>query len=252
MIPELDQALSAIPDQYRKPLLDSFETIELCYRLNQWKPAELDGGVFSECVISIVNCVVSGSWGSGPSKPQNMPNACQQLEQHWQTHGRSLCIQIPRLLPGLYEIRNNRGVGHVGGDVDPNEMDSRYVAFTARWIIAELVRVFHNVTLNEAQALVHACVQFDIPEVWAVGDVRRVLKPNLSTSEQTLVLLYSSNGTASAEELICWTEYGNKSRYTGKILKELHDNRVIEFDRVTGIVTLSPIGARRAQHLIAD
>lgn len=66
---------------------------------------------------------------------------------------RSFQILIPRLLPALYEIRNNRNVGHVGGDVDPNFMDSTAVLGTANWIMAELVRVFHSVSTPEAQAI---------------------------------------------------------------------------------------------------
>ncbi len=247
MTPELHQALSTIPDPYRIPLLDSFEDIERNYRLNLWRPAELDGGRFSECVISIIQCVVSGTWGAGPSKPPNMVTACSRVEAHNATHGRSLCILIPRMLPALYEVRNNRNVGHVGGDVDPSEMDSRYVAFTARWIIAELIRVFHGIPLKEAETLVHACVQFDVPEVWAVEDVKRVLKPGLTAAQQALLLTYSSNGRANAKQLIAWIEYANPSRFISQILTRLHEDRLIELNRATGDVTLSPKGVLTVQ-----
>ena len=33
----------------------------------------------------------------------------------------------PQLIPALYDIRSNRGVGHVGGDVDSNQMDATLV-----------------------------------------------------------------------------------------------------------------------------
>jgi len=60
-------------------------------------------------------------------------------------------VLIPRLLPVLYEIRNNRGVGHVGGDVDPNHMDAEAVQAMASWVMAELVRIFHGVKTEEAR-----------------------------------------------------------------------------------------------------
>jgi len=60
---------------------------------------------------------------------------------------RSFQILIPRLLPALYEIRNNRGVGHVGGDVDPNYMDATMVVGAVKWIMGELTRVFHSVSV---------------------------------------------------------------------------------------------------------
>ena len=154
------------------------------------------------------------------------------------------------MLPALYEIRNNRNVGHVGGDVDPNEMDSRYVAFTARWIIAEMVRVFYGVALTEAQGIVHACVQFDIPEIWAVAGVKRVMVTGLSARQQAIVLLYSSNGTATADDLIRWIEYGNPSRFVNSVLRQLHEDRLLEYDAVTRNAILSPRGVKEVQKIL--
>jgi len=48
------------------------------------------------------------------------------------------------MLIAQYEIRNNRGVGHVGGDVDQNHMDAKIVVEMAKWTIAELIRLFHS------------------------------------------------------------------------------------------------------------
>jgi hypothetical protein len=56
-----------------------------------------------------------------PSKPRNMVDVARALEGADQNaFPRALRVQIPRVFVALYEIRNNRGVGHVGGDVDPN------------------------------------------------------------------------------------------------------------------------------------
>ena len=63
-------------------------------------------------------------------------------------------ILIPRMLPGLYEIRDNRGVAHAAGNINPNHMDSSYVLSACSWIMAELIRVFHQSSMEEAQALV--------------------------------------------------------------------------------------------------
>src|SRR6266851_1018203 len=71
---------------------------------------------------------------------------------------RSFQILIPRLLPALYEVRNNRGVGHIGGDVDPNHMDATFVISSCNWVMAELVRVYHDLSTNEAQEIVDTLV----------------------------------------------------------------------------------------------
>lgn len=74
---------------------------------------------------------------SRPQKLRNMVNACRGLETADDSvFPRSVRIQIPRMLIALNEIRNNRGAGHVGGDVNPNEMDSRVVLEMSKWIMA--------------------------------------------------------------------------------------------------------------------
>ncbi|MBB3083292.1 hypothetical protein [Geodermatophilus sabuli] len=48
------------------------------------------------------------------------------------------------MMIGLYDIRNNRGVGHAGADVDPNHMDATVVLYQSKWLVAELVRLLHT------------------------------------------------------------------------------------------------------------
>src|SRR5207248_1326638 len=113
------QALSAIPAGLRQPLIDCYNEIARNFAEHRWEPAELNGGKFSEVVFSILDGTLSGNYPSGPQKPANMVEACRALEKRPPSAGRSgdrsLRILIPRMLPVLYEIRNNRGVGHVGG-----------------------------------------------------------------------------------------------------------------------------------------
>jgi hypothetical protein len=120
-----------------------------------------------------------------------MVDACKALEQaDSKKFSRSIRIQIPRVLIALYEIRNNRGVGHVGGDVDPNLMDATAVVAMGKWIVAELVRVFHAVSTDKAQELVESLVERTLPVVWKVGETVRVLKPVMPAKDKILMLLY--------------------------------------------------------------
>ena len=63
------------------------------------------------------------------------------------------------MLIALYEIRNNRGVGHVGSEVDPNHMDAVAVLYMSKWLVAELVRVFHRVDTATASEAVDTLVE---------------------------------------------------------------------------------------------
>lgn len=241
-----DEALGAVPDPLRRELLATFDEIVTHFRARRWEPSELNGGKFCEVVYTILRGHVDGKYPKKASKPRNMVDACKALEQA-SAFPRSVRIQIPRMLVALYEIRNNRNVGHVGGDVDPNHMDAVSVLGMARWILAELVRVFHGLSVDEAELIVEALTARDVPAIWEVGNTRRVLVPNLSTKDSALLLLYASAGRVADTDLISWLEYGNASRFRTAILKELHRDRLVEYDRKTSTVEISPKGIRHVE-----
>src|SRR5258706_1972309 len=168
--------LAGIPSGLRDPLLDSYNSNVKNFRENRWEPSELNGGKFCEVVYTILRGHVEGSFPSAPSKPGNMVDACKALEHADSSlFPRSIRIQIPRMLVALYEIRNNRGVGHVGGDVVPNHMDAVAVLYIAKWILGELIRLFHNLTTSEAAAAVDLLVERTVPIIWEINGKRRIL-----------------------------------------------------------------------------
>ena len=160
---DLANLLTSIPAALRAPLLDAHREIVQNYAESRWEPAELNGGKLCEVVYSIAEGALNGRLPDCPAKPRNMVSACQRLEQTPPNPAvvgdRSFRIQIPRAIVFLYEIRNNRGVGHVGGDVNPNHADATVVLATSNWLLAELIRVFHSVSLREAQETVDVLVE---------------------------------------------------------------------------------------------
>jgi hypothetical protein len=245
MIPP-GQALLAIPAGLRDPLLECFSQIARNFAERRWEPAELNGGKFCEIVYTILNGALSGSFVSIPSKPSNMVDACRAIEQisasPSRVGDRSLRILVPRLLPYLYEIRNNRGVGHVGGDVDPNFQDAAAVFQSASWVMAELIRIFHQITIGDAQETVNALVERKHPIVWQSGDVRRVLDPKLTKSDQSLLLLYAAGGWVEEKDLEQWVEYANLTQYRNRIIIPLHNDRIVEYDKKLRRIHLTPRG----------
>jgi hypothetical protein len=111
-------------------------------------------------------------------------------------------VLVSRRLIALYEVRNNRGVGHVGGDVTPNQVDAVLVVSMAKWIVAALVRVFHEADVSIASAALDALTEREIPSVWEVDGKRRVINSKPRMQSKLLILLYCSPTPVALRELI--------------------------------------------------
>lgn len=252
-----DRLLASLPTGLRTELLTCYQAIVRNYAQSRWEPAELNGGKFCEVVYTILDGATSGSFSSSAAKPPNLVDACRAIEGRVaapaRVGDRSLRILISRVLPFLYEIRNNRGVGHVGGDVSPSREDAEVVLAVSSWIMAELIRIFHSVTLSEAQLAVDSTVQRRHPLVWGHGSIKRVLNPKLSKGNQVLVLLYSEPGWVEVKTLHAWIEYSSLSTFRGQVLKKLRGRRLCEYDTSNDKVCLTPNGLKLVESsLLAD
>ncbi len=247
-----DSALLQIPDGLRKPLLEEYRNIISSFMENRWQSSELSGGLFSEIIYCILQGHATGNYPNSPSKPKNMVDACRKLESN-SNEPRSFQILIPRLLPALYEVRNNRNVGHTGGDVDPDFMDSSLVVSMTSWILAELIRVFHNISTLEAQQLVDNLTERRIPLVWqdCENGIRRVLDPSMKLRDKIMVLIAQGSSHSQVDDVFKWTEYSNRGHYN-RTINELHKNRHIEYNKKSGIIQLLPPGADYVSKLLSN
>jgi hypothetical protein len=240
-----------LPEKLRGELVDSFSEIVKNFAERRWEPAELNGGKLCEVSYCVVEGIAEGKFPKRATKPRNMVDACKELEQHTSAP-RSVRIQIPRMIVALYEVRNNRNVGHVGGEVDPNHMDAVCVLQMAKWIVAELIRVLHEQSVDDAAALVDALVEREVPLVWKVDDRMRVLDPDLTYKDATMILLHAVAGAAQESDLFAWTEHPKASDYRKNVLRKEHRARLIEYDQDAGTVQLSPKGVEYAESLLVE
>ncbi len=248
-----EDALSILPDGLKEDVLHALDEILRNYRERRWEPSELNGGKLCEAVYTvIVGFLEGGAYPDRASKPSRFPQACLALEQRFQAvpDSRSPRILIPRMMVGLYDIRNNRGVGHVGADVDPNHMDATVVVSTSKWLVAELVRLLHKVTTEEATSIVDQLIEREAPWVWGDGHLKRVLRAGLTWREQTLILLLSTISGTTEENLLRWLEHPSPGDFRHKILRPLHKSRLIEYDSDLRSVILLPPGITAAEDLL--
>lgn len=244
------RALGHLPEGLRKELLAEYGGITRNFARREWRIAELNGGRFSEVVYSVLKGHIDGSYPATAYKPDDFPSACRNLAKADKTtFPHSIRLGVPRVLVGLYDIRNNRDVGHVGGDVDANHMDAAYVLHAAQWVMSELVRIFHSTDVAIAAKVVDALVARTMPIIWEIGDKRRILQPNMKLADKTLLLLYGSiDGVI--DEVLGRDLKNARLRDYKKVLRTLDAQVMVEYDEASGLVVISPNGERYVDEIL--
>lgn len=245
-------ALSKIPPEFRTRVSKAYLEVKSRYREGKHDASGLSAGKLCECVLRLLQHQLTATHTPFGQKIPNFIDECEKLSKLPRTTGlESLRVVIPRALSLLYTLRSKRGIGHVGGDVDANAIDSAAIARVSDWVICELIRIYHNLSLEEADALISSISSRDVPDIWEVGGKKRVLRTDLDFKEKTLLLLYASVDYAVlAEDLFSWTKYSNFAMYIRAVLVPLDRENLIEYDTDTQTVTLSPLGVKKVEEEI--
>ncbi len=252
----LETALSGIPSTFRTRLIRSYT--ELRKRFSQaqydssWDTPGLSVGKFCESVLRFLQHDLTGSSIPFGTHISNFADECHKLVQLPKTSGNeSLRVIIPRSLVFLYTLRGKRGIGHVGGDVEANAMDAGTATRLCDWILCELIRIYHKLSLEEAQALVDALTEREVPLIWDVAGKRRILKAGLNFKHKVLLLLYSQpDQGVLTEDLFDWVEHSHFTVFKRQVLTDLHKRRLIEYDRESELAYISPFGVREVENVV--
>lgn len=245
----LEDALAGIAPTFRGRLLKSYNGLKTAFVEGNFDACGLRAGRFCEVLLRWTQNELRNSYTPFGTKITNFKMECEKLENAPQSAGHeSVRILIPRALNFLYTLRNKRGIGHEGGDVDANEIDAVTATRVADWCVCELVRLKYPLSLEEAQAICDSIAERQLPQVWEVFGRRRVLVPGLSYSDKTLLLLYSSSEPAlPSEDLFDWTEHSSQSVYRRDVLRFLHNKRLVEYDEDIQMVAISPLGISKVE-----
>lgn len=247
------EIFSKWPDEIRENIEKSFNEIRQRYFESNFEPSELNGGKFCESVFRLLEWEISGQYRPFGQKIEDFKGTITKMCSNKKDKHDSIRFHIPSALISIYDVRNRRGVGHVGGDVNPNRMDSEYILAVSSWVMAELVRLYHNVSLSEAQNIVEELVETKIPLVWKIGDKYRVLLSNLTARDKTILVLFSMHpNPTTSKSLKESVEYTNITNFRKNILKVLHRKKLIEYDEKRDLVFLSPLGVKEAQKIIVN
>ena len=247
----VESALADIPAVFRSRLIKFYTQLKQAYVRGDHDACGARAGKFSETLIRCVQNELEGTYAKFGDQ-LNLYVESRRLENLPKATGpESLRIFIPRALCFLYTLRNKRGFAHVGGDLDSDPVDAITCVRVADWCLCELIRIVHNLPLEDAQSLVNAISAREVPDVWMVAGKKRVLKAGLEFKAQTLLLLYSTvNEAVLVEDLFEWTEYSRMDLYKRNVIGSLHKGRLVEWDKETDTVLISPTGITHVERSI--
>jgi len=210
MLQEIRQQLE---QTFSKDLLDKlFESYQLVnehYYLGKHRPCCSEGGRFAEVALRMLQQVTTGKYIPLGKPIPKFSNEVLELEKaDKDKFPESIRIQIPRTLQVIYDIRNKRDVGHVGGDVDANLSDATLSLFSCNWVLTEFLRIYYTSDITAAQNLVNSLVKIRIPLIQDFNGFLKLLKPDMKLPSKILALLYyrGSEG-ATVDELNKWFGY---------------------------------------------
>jgi hypothetical protein len=198
LVTKLDQTLV-------RELLDAHAEVRRNFHLGGLRLSAVEGGRFCEAAFRLLEQIATGKW-TALGKRLDTDKLIENLRNlSGARFPDSARLHIPRALRLVYDIRNNRDTAHLADGIDPNLQDATLVVSTVNWVLAELVRLHHNVSADEAHRIVDDIVARTVPIIQDFDGQLKVLKTSLGASDYCLVLLYhrGSQG-ATYSELEAW------------------------------------------------
>ena len=198
----------------------------------------VEGGRFCEAAFRLLEQVTTGSY-TALGQTLDTDKLIRTLAGIAKgKYPDSIRIHIPRSLRIVYDIRNNRDAAHLADGIDPNLQDSTLVVGVLDWVLAEMVRLYHGVTPDEAQSIIEGLVSRKAPAVEDINGFLKVLRPDLKVSEYALLILYEV-GKAGAEyaQIEMWVQPPMRKNLRRAIHRLEHDNAMIHQDGGRYILT---------------
>lgn len=237
LVPPLDLRLT---DQ----LLSEYVSQEKRYILGDWEPATLDGGQFVEAAARILYHKDSGKLDRRRKVKDCLEYVedLRQLNKHCMPD-RKAALHLCKVLRTIYKFRSDRGAVHIDPVYTANQLDSRLLIESSRWVLSELLRVFWSGDRQEVTKAIREILHFEIPAVGRFEDQLLVQRTDCTAEEEILLLLHSSG-----ENGLTRKELGRFVRKAASSVTEamqsLHDKREI-IDLRTGCYRLTERGVRR-------
>lgn len=151
-----------------------------------------------------------------------------------------LYLVIPQALKTAYTIRSKKRVAHIKL-TNAELIDAEFVSITCNWIVAQLIIVFLQISIEETIALTNSIMERKIPtiEQFEDGEIM-VLRKGLKLNDELLLVLYQNSRRMTREELNAILK-PKKISYISTYLSLLYDDKLIHLNKSGAIINKNGI-----------
>lgn len=187
-------------------LLDAHAEAKRNFYLGGFRLSAVEGGRFCEAAFRLLQDITEGKYTPlSKTLPKTDVLIAQLSNLDSSKFNDAVRLHIPRSLRLVYDIRNKRDTAHLSDGIDPNHQDATLVVSVIDWVLAEFIRLYHNVPANTASDMVNGIVKRLAPVVQDFNGFLKVLNPKLAASDHCTVLLYQrGEAGATYNELLHW------------------------------------------------
>jgi hypothetical protein len=247
---ELSAALAkTIDGTLASQLIEEAISLEEAFLLRRWKYTELDGGRFAEVAARIIYSVDSGN----VSLTRSVDDCLRYIDNDKVPHKfpeTQTAIHIAKVIRAIYKLRSQRGAVHVSPKYTANEIDSRLIVESVRWILAEILRVFVTGDREEVATAIQALARFPNPLIRTYADLPLLQSTAFTTEEEILAhLLNSERGLTVAELISIIPKDQSTVRRAAKKLCGSQLRQVVERSRH---LIITDLGTKRIEKRIAE
>lgn len=200
------QLASQLDGKLVNELLEAHAEAKRNFYLGGLRLSAVEGGRFCEAAFRLLEYITRARAFTPLGKQLDTEKLIHQLSNLPQAQfNDSIRLHIPRSLRLVYDVRNKRDAAHLADGIDPNLQDATLVVTTIDWVLAEFIRLYHNVPANDASKMVDSIVKRAAPVVQDFNGFLKVLNPELLASAHCMVLLYQrGEDGATVKELEQW------------------------------------------------
>ncbi len=201
--------------------------------------SEVEGGRFCEAALRILESITTRTFTPLGTELKSDRLISQLAQLPRAAFPDAIRLHIPRAIRLVYDIRNNRDAAHLADGIDPNLQDATVVSAVLDWILAEFIRLYHNVSADEASRIVDEIIVRVAPIVQDFDGYLKVLKPDLGAADHCLVLLYQRGRLgATFDELSTWARPRMRQNLRRTLLRLVTEKDFVHFDSVRYYITL--------------